>query len=300
MAEPLCYAVRSTRFGAGEVRRGTDRARPMGEGRLPASARRARLAEIIGRDGFLSVAETADRLGVSGMTIRRDLEAMEARGLLTRTHGGAIRPETARPEVFDAEEPVFERRRRKNAAAKARIAAAAAGLVGPGETLALDVGTSVLALADALVERADLRIFTNSLPAALALTRGRSQVYLLGGQLRAPEMALIGPVATQQAGAYYFDRLFLGVSGVTETGFYDYSIEDSEVKQAFIARARQVAVLCDSSKFGHRALARVCPIAQCRLLITDAAPPPHLAEAFAAAGLEVLVAGEDRGERAES
>src|SRR5579885_1715176 len=111
MAEPLCYAVRSTRFGAGEVRRGTDRARPMGEGRLPASARRARLAEIIGRDGFLSVAETADRLGVSGMTIRRDLEAMEARGLLTRTHGGAIRPETARPEVFDAEEPVFERRR---------------------------------------------------------------------------------------------------------------------------------------------------------------------------------------------
>jgi DeoR family glycerol-3-phosphate regulon repressor len=258
--------------------------------RIPASARRARLAEIIGREGFVSVGDTAELLGVSGMTIRRDLEALESRGLLTRTHGGAIAPEARRREVFDAEEPVFERRRRKNAEAKARMAAVAAALIGAGETLALDVGTSVLALASALVSRTELRIFTNSLPTAITLTPGRSPVYLLGGQLRAPEMAVIGPVATQQAGAYYFDRLFLGVSGVTETGFYDYSLEDTEVKQAFLARARQVVVLCDASKFGHRALARVCGIEQCHLLITDAAPPPHLADVFQAAGVEVMVA----------
>ena len=258
--------------------------------RVPASARRARLANIIGREGFVSVADTADLLGVSSMTIRRDLEALESRGLLTRTHGGAIGPEMRRHEVFDAEEPAFERRRRKNAEAKARIAALAARLVGAGETLALDVGTSALALAQALVARAGLRIFTNSLPAAITLTKGPSPVYLLGGQLRAPEMAVIGPVATRQAEAYYFDRLFLGVSGVTETGFYDYSLEDTEVKQAFIARARQVVVLCDSSKFGHRALARVSGLEQCHLLIADREPPPHLAEAFRAAGLEVAVA----------
>src|SRR4051812_1603987 len=88
--------------------------------RVPARARRARLAEIIGREGFVSVGDTADLLGVSGMTIRRDLEALESRGLLTRTHGGAIAPEIRRREVFDAEEPVFERRKRKNAEAKAR------------------------------------------------------------------------------------------------------------------------------------------------------------------------------------
>jgi DeoR/GlpR family transcriptional regulator of sugar metabolism len=264
--------------------------------RVPASVRRARLAEIIGREGFVSVAGTADLLGVSAMTIRRDLEALESRGLLMRTHGGAIAPEMRRREVFDAEEPVFERRRRQNAAAKGRIAAAAARLIGAGETLALDVGTSVLALASALVRRAGLRIFTNSLPTAITLTKGLSPVYLLGGQLRAAEMAVIGPVATQQAGAYYFDRLFLGVSGVTETGFYDYSLEDTEVKQAFIARARQVVVLCDASKFGHRALARVCGIEQCHLLITDAPPPPHLAEIFRAAGLEVAIAGTPSAE----
>jgi DeoR/GlpR family transcriptional regulator of sugar metabolism len=259
--------------------------------RVPARARRARLADMVGREGFISVADTAGRLGVSGMTIRRDLEALESSGLLTRTHGGAVAPEARRREIFDAEEPVFERRRRKHAAAKARIAAAAAGLVGPGETLALDVGTSVLALAEALVARDDLKIFTNSLSSAITLTAGRSPVYLLGGQLRAPEMAIIGPVARSQLAGYYFDRCFLGVSGVTEAGFFDYSLEDSEVKQAFIDRSRQVVVLCDSSKFGHRALARICGIEKCHVLVTDAEPPTHLGEALRGAGVEMLIAG---------
>jgi len=266
-----------------------------GEGgnRLPAGVRQARLAEIVGREGFVSVAAIAELLGVSGMTIRRDLEALELRGLLTRTHGGAMAPESRRREVYDDVEPIFERRRRKNASAKALIAAAAAALVGEGETLARDVGTSVLALAAELAGRTGLRIFTNSLPAALTLTRGGSQVYLLGGQLRAPEMALIGPVARAQAGAYYFDRVFLGVAGVTEAGCFDYSLEDTEVKQAFIEHARQVVVLCDSSKFDHRALARVCDLGRCQLLITDAPPPAHLAAALAEAGVELRIAAED-------
>src|ERR1700687_2918851 len=181
------------------------------QGTVPAGARRARLADMVGRDGFVSVAHTAEILGVSSMTIRRDLMALESRGLLRRTHGGAVAP-PPRPEVFDEEEPVFEQRRGKNAPARAQMAAAAARMIGPRETIALDVGTSVLALAEALVPRHDLRIFTNSIPSAITLTARRSPIYLLGGQLRGPELAVIGPTATAQIGQYYFDRFFLGVS----------------------------------------------------------------------------------------
>ncbi|HVZ01234.1 MAG TPA: DeoR/GlpR family DNA-binding transcription regulator [Dongiaceae bacterium] len=266
------------------------KAAALAEGKLPATARQARLAELLRRSGFLSVAETAERLGVSSMTIRRDLESLEARGILTRTHGGAIAAEGGRGEVFDAVEPDFDQRRRYQAAAKAMIAAAAARLVGPNETVALDVGTSVLALAKELAVRSDLKFITNNLPAATLLSGRGSPVYLLGGQLRAPEMAVIGAVAHEQARNYNADHAFIGVSGVMESGCYDYSPEDTEVKRAFIERARRVVVLCDSSKFDHRAMARICELRQCHVVVTEIQPPAHLARALRAAGTELVVA----------
>jgi DeoR/GlpR family transcriptional regulator of sugar metabolism len=262
----------------------------IGTGRVPAGARQARIMEIVGRAGFVSVMDAAGKLGVSGMTIRRDLETLESRGLLVRTHGGALANATERGEIYDAEEPAFERRRRRNAGAKARIAQAAARLVGAHETIALDVGTSTLALAEELAGRHDLRVFTNNLRAAIALSRGRSQVYLLGGQLRAPEFAVVGPSATTQVKDYYFDRLFLGVSGITETGLYDYMLEDTEVKRAFLERAREAVILCDSSKFDHRALARICGFEQVHVLVTDETPPAHLLRTLKIHGTAVIVA----------
>jgi DeoR/GlpR family transcriptional regulator of sugar metabolism len=260
-----------------------------GASRLLAGARQARIAELVARAGFISVADAASRLGVSGMTVRRDLEILESRGVLVRTHGGAVATVSERREVYDAEEPAFERRRRRNAAAKAAIAKAAARLVGTNETIALDVGTSTLALAEELVARTDLRVFTNNLRAAMALSHGRSPVYILGGQLRGPEFAVIGSVATAQVKDYYFDRLFLGVSGITETGLYDYMLEDTEVKRAFLERARQVVVLCDSSKFDHRALARICGLEQAHILVTDKAPPPHLLRILEDHRIEIVI-----------
>jgi len=261
-----------------------------GRERVPAGARQARILEIVGRAGFISVMEAAGKLGVCGMTIRRDLETLEARGLLVRTHGGALANGAERGEIYDAQEPAFERRRRRNAAAKASIAKAAARLVGANETVALDVGTSTLALAEELANRDDLRVFTNNLRAAVALSKGRSHVYVLGGQLRGPEFAIVGATATVQVKDYYFDRLFLGVSGITETGFYDYMLEDTEVKRAFLERARETVVLCDSSKFDHRALARICGFDQVQVLVTDEVPPAHLMRRLKADRIEVVVA----------
>ena len=89
---------------------------------------------------------------------------------------------------------------------------------------------------------------------------------------------------------YNVDHAFIGVSGVMESGCYDYSPEDTEVKRAFIARARRVVVLCDSSKFDHRAMARICELRQCHALVTEIQPPAHLARALRAAGTELVVA----------
>ena len=259
--------------------------------RVPAAERLLRLTELLGRQRFVSVTDAAGALGVSCMTVRRDLKKLEGDGVLEVTHGGAMLARSAELAVLDVEEPLFERRQKLHAAAKRRIAAAAAKMIAPDETVVLDVGTTVLALAKEVQERTDLRIFTNSLPAANALSATRSSVYLLGGQLRRPELAIVGPMTLAQIAELHFDTAFIGVSGVTAEGFFDYALEDSQLKRAFIERSKRVIVLADASKFGHRALATVGPLGRCGVLITDAAPKGGLASALKRNGIELRVTG---------
>jgi DeoR/GlpR family transcriptional regulator of sugar metabolism len=222
------------------------------------------------------------------MTIRRDLWALEDKGMLQRTHGGAVG--IGRREVFDAAEPAFSSRRRQNAAAKAAIARKAAQLIGVRESIGLDVGTSTLALAEEIAGRQDITVFTGSLYAAAVLGRRNCPVHVLGGLLRAPELSVVGPNPIRQIMQFYVDKLFLGVSGVTEAGFFDYSPEDTEIKRAFIEQAERVVVLCDSSKFDHRSVSKVCDLGRAATIVTESAPPGHLADALARAGVEILIA----------
>ncbi len=261
--------------------------------RMPAGARQALILDVIATNGFVSVSKFASDLGVSEMTIRRDLVTLSDRGLLARTHGGAVSSAIDPREIFVAEEPAFKSRRHRNAREKSAIATTAATLIGPGETIGIDVGTSTLTLAEAVVERSDLRVFTNSLRAAMTLSASKSPVYVLGGEVRNPEQSVVGSRAVGELQNYNIDRVFIGVSGLIEAGFFDYSVEDTEVKRAFIARADQVVILCDSSKFDHRSLARVCELSGADILVTDAPPPPHLARALAAAEIEVVIAGRE-------
>ncbi|MFW8643379.1 DeoR/GlpR family DNA-binding transcription regulator [Rhizobium beringeri] len=157
---------------------------------------------------------------------------------------------------------------------KSSIAEAAAKLVASGESVGLDVGTSILALAGALASRRDLRVFTNNLRVSMLMADGKSNVYILGGQVRWPEYSVIGPQAVEALKSHFLDKVFIGVSGLDPSGFYDYSPEDTEVKRAFIANAGSVIVLCDSSKFGRRALSRIVPLEKVNILVTDAPPPP--------------------------
>lgn len=273
--------------------KGSDRESASGvnvRARRPASVRQAQILDAARVDGFISVSQSASAFGVSEMTIRRDLTILGERGLLSRTHGGAMSNAERPLEVVDIDEPAFQQRRRRNAEAKSAMARAVAKLIEPGETIGLDVGTSTLALAEVLCARSDLRIVTSSLQAAVTLSASRNFTHMLGGTVRGPEPSVVGMRAVQELGNYNLDRVFIGVSGLIGDGLFDYSIEDSEVKQAFIACAAQVIVLCDSSKFDHRSLARVCDLSEVDMLVTDAEPPAHLTQLLSAAEVAVLVA----------
>ena len=258
--------------------------------RLPAAERQLRLTEALERHRFVTVTEAAALLSVSGMTVRRDLKVLEQRGVLQVTHGGAVRTRGRDNTILDVEEPLFQKRQLVQADEKRRIAKTAAALIKPGQTVALDVGTSVLALARELASRSDIHLFTNSLPVANTLAHARSPVYLLGGQIRSPELAIVGSIALAQVKDFRFDIAFIGVSGVTSAGFFDYAIEDTQIKRAFIQRSKQVVVLCDASKFGHRALATIGRLDCCHCLITDARPTGAISKALARARVRVEIA----------
>jgi DeoR family glycerol-3-phosphate regulon repressor len=262
--------------------------------RLPPAVRRQRILELMWREGFVSVAQIAERFGVSQMSARRDLDALSEQGRLVRSHGAAVPaspPASARGAAEDeARELQYDTRRRRQNAAKQAIARSAAALLGPDDNLALDVGSTVLALGRELVKGPGLRVFTNHLRLAALLAGTRCEVLMPGGIVRAQELSLCGQTALAQTAQHWFSKAFIGVAGLTEEGGFDSSPEDTQIKRGYIERADQVILLCDSSKFGKRSLVRACALDEIDVLITDSPPPRALAAALAAASVKVIVA----------
>ena len=263
-----------------------------------AQVRHARILETLARKGAVSVSDVASQLAVSEMTVRRDLIELEKDGRLVRTHGGAVRSgkafEPIANEAVDREEPTFESRLTRNAASKRTIAMAAAGVAAGARTLALDVGTTTYLLSGLLLNQPHTKIFTNGVRNAMQLGTGFGEVYLPGGRMRGEEMAISSQSAVSQFEELWFDIAFVGVSGITAQGIYDYSFEDTDMKRVYLRRATQKVVLCDSSKFKRMSLVHIAPLQQFDLLITDAMPPADLADALAAAGVEVRIAPEEQ------
>lgn len=255
-----------------------------------AEARRAAVLRQLDERGFVQLAPLAGALGVSAMTLRRDLEEMEREGQLERIRGGAVRPRGAAPVIVDTEEPEFQKRMDRALAAKEAMAALAAGLVAEARTLALDVGTSTLCLARRLSDLRQTKVFTNNLRMAQALADAAPEVYLAGGRVRPIEQAVGGPSALAQFGSLWFDVAVIGVSGVTAEGFFDYSFEDAEMKRIYFTRATRRIVLADSAKFNRKSLVDVGRLAEATDLVTEAPPPEHLARALTEAGVRLHLA----------
>ncbi len=264
----------------------------MQDRKYPALVRQEVILDLLAQQGFASTLDVASRLSVSDMTVRRDLDALAEKGLIVRTHGGAVLPDRRGWSAGDMVEPDVAERGTHAAEAKHAIARRAARLLVPGASVALDIGTTVLKLAHRMDDH-DGDIFTTSLPIATALKAAHARVFMPGGRLQGTEPSLVGAETVAFLDRIRVDTVFLGASGLAADGLFDYSIEDSEVKRMLIARARRRIALVDSSKLERVSVAQVCDLEGIDVVVTEAAPPARLAEALETAGVEVLLAGRD-------
>lgn len=258
--------------------------------RLMAEARQREILSALNARGTISAAGLAHALAVSVMTIRRDLIELEAAGKLTRIHGGAVAPEHGATVAMDSIEPSFEARLLLRNEAKQRIAIVAAAVASHYRSVALDVGTTTFLMAQRLVGCSRMKVFTNSVRIAHALNNTQPDVYLSGGRVRLDEMSMGGPTAVQRFAALWFDVAFIGVSGLTPDGIYDYSFEDAELKRVYLRCSDFTVVLCDCAKFQRMSLVHLSALDGINMLITEDAPPPSVAAALEAAKVQVVIA----------
>jgi DeoR family transcriptional regulator, glycerol-3-phosphate regulon repressor len=240
------------------------------------------ILEIVGHDGAETIARIAERLAVSGETVRRHVRPLVEEGLLVRSHGGVLLAEVAR-------EPPFARRMRERAAAKRAIARAAAALVPDGGTVMIDTGSTTAYVAAALAERRGLTVITNSIEIARPLVgRGGHRVYIAGGEIRSDLSAVVGPEALDFLGQFRADLAILSIGAIDpDHGFMDYHLDEARVAQAMLARAARALVVADQAKFGARAAVTVCPLEGVERIVTDAPPEGAIAGLLAAAGVAV-------------
>jgi DeoR/GlpR family transcriptional regulator of sugar metabolism len=273
---------------------------------LLAEQRRTLILDEVRRRGGVRVNELTRKLGVSDMTVRRDLDALARQGVLEKVHGGAV------PVVeASTHEPGFEAKSGLELTAKEDIARAAAELVAPGTAIALSGGTTTYALAHHLLDVPDLTVVTNSVRVAdvfhssqraLGRRQGAATVVLTGG-VRTPSDSLVGPVADQAIAALHFDMLFLGVHGISaEAGLSTPNLAEAETNRRLVQSARRVVVIADHTKWGTVGLSSFATLEQVDTLVTDSGLPGEARAEIAEHLDRLVVAGEpeDRGTPGEA
>jgi DeoR/GlpR family transcriptional regulator of sugar metabolism len=224
------------------------------------------LAEVR-RRGSARVTELAGLLGVSEMTIRRDLEVLDQAGSLIKVHGGAI----TRSER-STDEPGFVAKSVRSQSEKQAIAAAAAELVSAGAAIGITAGTTTWRFAQHLLDVAELTVVTNSVRVAdvfHASPRPDRTVILTGG-IRTPSDALVGPLATAVLRTMHLDAVFMGVHGMSDTaGYTTPNLMEAETNRSFVAAAEDLVVLADHSKWNMIGLCAITPLGAAAMLVTD-------------------------------
>ncbi|WGT46823.1 DeoR/GlpR family DNA-binding transcription regulator [Tessaracoccus lacteus] len=223
-------------------------------------------------DGTLTVASMAEKLGVSEVTIRGDLRALEQRGMLVRTRGGA------RPSSFKT----ILQREKVNVEAKQRIAAFAASMITDGDTVMMEAGTTVASITGHLAQRRDVQIVTNStLVFNVARTNPALNIILAGGVFRRESESLVGPDAERTVSDFNTRLAFLGTDGFSpERGLTTRFVDGAQVAALMSRRAEETWLVADSSKFGQAGFVSFLPLDKVTGIITDSGLVAGAAEAL--------------------
>ena len=251
---------------------------------LPAERHR-RIEGILHERRVVRVSTLSEQIGVSEVTIRRDLEALERRGILERTHGGAVLTQRMRAE------PAYVEAISSNPEAKRRIAQAAADLVDAGDTLYLNGGTTTLQVFRHL-RAPGLKVITNHVGIALESAEHDFDLLLVGGHYRAPSNSVVGPFATEALRRTHATRAYVGVEGVSVTsGLTSPVAAEAEIARVMIEQARgRVVIVADHSKIGTVADFVIAPLEAADTLVVDDAVDEEYRDRLVEAGVEVIVA----------
>jgi DeoR family transcriptional regulator, aga operon transcriptional repressor len=256
--------------------------------RLLAEERRREIVSVLGQHGRITIDDVVKRFGVSAVTARSDLDALSELGALVRSHGGGIRPLTANPEH------PLKVREGMHHEEKVRIAQAAVQFIQPLQTVILCTGSTSAELAAQLRNNcpAGITVITYALNIATKLADcQRLSLVMLGGFLRHPSTAFVGPHAEQTMHSLHADHCFMSTVGLDpDVGLTTLDIMEAQLNSKMIASSAQVTVLADSSKFGHKSLSLISDFRCIQRVITDTGAPEPVVKTLRERGVEVVLA----------
>jgi len=252
---------------------------------IPAQ-RRERIRELVRAQGAVKVAALSELLGVSEITIRRDLEVLEQEGILERTHGGAIYSHRMRIE------PLYTEKDRLHQEEKRLIGQAAAQLVEEGDTLLINSGSTTLQVIRHLVGKKNIRVITSNVGAVLAVQDRQFDLMLIGGSFRPQSNSLVGPLAVLSLQQVYGSKAFIGVDGISaKYGLTTPILQEAEVARLMIERTRgPVIVVADHSKLGVVSNFVTAPLEQVDILVTDEGFDEEYRAGLEELGVKIIIA----------
>ena len=246
--------------------------------------RRRIILQKLNREGRVLVSQLARELSISPVTVRNDLNALAKEGLVLRAHGGAVKAEST---LLDRQ---VGEKAQLHVEEKTAIAARAASYVSAGHCIVLDSGSTTTAVARAIKTLKNLTVITNALNIAVELVDSPGmEIILTGGVLRRNSLSVVGHLAEDVLNGLTADIMFLGVDGIDpQFGYTTPNLLESRVNQQMIRISKETIVVADSSKFGKRSLAVICPVDRAQKIITDSRVEEQYVRELEALGVEVI------------